>query len=151
MCKTGANTTECRPENELEFNRAEQKTYILRIQQVFGIKDIPGSKLLGLFKLGVQLPRNIFLPAGSLPRDGCGWGFSHSADLPEGQSFQFWMKPLWDHVVRSLQGFTRDDLSLNVGHETSQMQHPASVFQFRLWTLLQSCSNVISSITLHFK
>lgn len=120
--------------DELESNRAEQKTYILRIQQVFGIKDIPGSKLLGLFKLGVQLPRNIFPPAGSLPRDGCGWGFSHSADLPEGQSFQFWMEPLWAHVVRSLQGSTGDDLSLNVGCKTSQMQLSASVFRFRLWS-----------------
>ena len=37
--------------DKLEFNRAEQETYILKMQQVFDIEDNPGSRLLGLFKL----------------------------------------------------------------------------------------------------
>lgn len=128
--------------DELEFNRAEQETYILKIQQVFDIKDKPGSRLLGLFELGVQFPGKISsVPLdGSLteslhfPGAGCGWGLTCSADLPAGEIFPFWMKSSCSHAVRSHPGSTGADVSSNRGQKTSQAQLSGSVLQFQLWS-----------------
>lgn len=107
------------------------------MQRVFDIENSPGSRLLGLFKFGVQFPGKIPPTWGGsrpeslhLPGDSCGWGLGRLADPPAGESFPFWMESSRSHAVRSQPGFTGADVSSNRGQKTIQAQSSGSVLQF---------------------
>lgn len=143
VCVADAIAPEHRPE-KLQFNRGEQKTYILKMRQVFCTRDYSASRLSGLILLGVQYPAKISYTKQKLTRVSVftrrwfwlgAWLLSRPAS---NHIFNLWMESLCSRAVGSHSGIKRGwfDLEIEV-RKSFEMQDQFFNFSFEVIQFLQ--------------